>query len=118
MRATTVYLDAGTDTVYVDYGAGQIVKISPDQDPTIVFQVPGEASPLVNEDDIDSSDAYDEGYSEGYDSGYSDGEGAGYSEYELEQEYDRGYAEGQAELDGEYDRGFSDGVASVSEQGE
>lgn len=89
-----VYLDTDTDTVYVARGNSDFVVISPDGDPTIIFNLPGAASELVNPDDIDTTGLYDEAYDEGYDSGYADGEGAGYSSDDLDDEYQRGYDDG------------------------
>jgi len=93
------FIDTDTDTVYVQRGKGDFVVISPDGDPVTVFSLPGTASPLITEDEIDTEDAYNDGY----DSGYSDGQDQGYSEYELEEEYERGFADGKAEAESESD---------------
>lgn len=85
-----VFLDASTDTVYVQRGSNDFVVVSPDGEPVIVFSLPGAAEELIREDDVDTEDAYNEGY----DSGYADGEGAGYSSDDLDDEYQRGYDDG------------------------
>ena len=111
MATPRAFYDADTDTVYVQRGSSDFVVVSADGDPTIVFNLPGAAAPLISEDDIDTEDAYQQGYeageSEGYDSGYDDGKAEGYDIDDLDDEYQRGY-----------DDGFDAGVQSVSSESE
>lgn len=84
-----VYTDG--DTLFV-YRGNAFIKIPADGDPTEVFSLPSTAIPLISEDDVDTEEAYNDGY----DSGYSDGQDEGYTDYDLENEYERGYEEGFA----------------------
>lgn len=84
------FIDPDTDTVYVQRGKGDFTVVSQDADPVTVFSLPGGVIELIREDEIDTEDAYNDGY----DSGYADGEGAGYSSDDLDDEYQRGYDDG------------------------
>lgn len=111
MATPRAYYDSWTDTIYVQRGRSDFVAVTQDGDPTIVFNLPGAAAPLISEDDIYTEDAYQQGYeageSEGYDSGYEDGKAEGYDSGDLDDEYQRGY-----------DDGYEAGVVSASSEDE
>lgn len=94
------YIDTDTDTVYVERGDRSYVVVGPDGDPTIIFRLPGAAAELISEDDVDTTEAYNDGYDEGYRDG----------QYDTEYEYT------QADLDTSYDEGYRDGRAEALEE--
>lgn len=94
--SVNAYVDTDTDTVYVQLGTSEFVKVPRDGEQSIVFTLPGGVAELVAEDDVDHEDAYNDGY----DSGYSDGQSENEYEYtqdDLDDEFDRGYQEGRAD---------------------
>lgn len=93
-----IYLDADTDTVYIERGSMYLV-ISPDGVPTEVHRLPGAAAEMISEDDIDTTGAWSDGYDEGRDAGYDDG-----------------YSDAQSDTDTAYDEGYRAGYDARTEE--